>query len=109
MQPEIASGHRTRVNDLARLDRPHIGYVKCHDCNCITGQGRELNLITRPLLMHQDNGANITSGQSLNGQITFQYDEVQFLDHRPTILPRSNLWSCMQGRRRRYGRGYLMQ
>lgn len=35
--------------------------------------------------MHQDNGANITSRQSLSGQITFQYDEIQFIDHRAKI------------------------
>src|SRR5205085_12584546 len=76
---------------LARLDRSHIGRIKGHDGNSIARQRRELDLIARTLLMHQHDSPNITSGKSLGGQITLQYDKVQFVDHRVTILLGTNV------------------
>src|SRR5271165_2629704 len=41
--------------------------------------------------MHQNDGADVTSGKPLLGQITLQNDEVQFIDHGVTILRGTNV------------------
>jgi hypothetical protein len=47
-----ASAHNPRVNDLARLDRAHLGRIKGHHGNCVTRQGGELDLVARTLPMY---------------------------------------------------------
>ena len=66
--------------DLARFDRSHVGGIESHYRNGIAGKCCKLNLIACTLLMHQHDGANVTSGKPLLGQITLQNDEGQFID-----------------------------
>ncbi len=82
-----------RVNDLTRLDRPHIGRIKGHDGNGVARQRRELNLVARALLMHQHDGANVTDGKPRAGQIALQHHEIQFIDHGVTTLFGTNVTS----------------
>lgn len=79
------------MNDLAWRDRSYIGRIEGHDRNGVTRERREFNFIAGTLLMHQYNGANITSGQPLFGQIALQDDEIQFIDHGVAILLGTNV------------------
>src|SRR5438067_488884 len=79
------------MNDLARLDRAHVGRIEGHDRNGIAGKRRKLNLIACTLPMHQHDGANVTGGKPLLGQIMLQNDEVQFVDHGVAILLGTNV------------------
>src|SRR5580700_10322985 len=74
------------MDDLACLHRSHVGRIKCDDRNRIARERRELDLVACTLLVHQHDGADVAGGKSLRGQIAFQYDEVQLIDHRVTIL-----------------------
>src|ERR1700685_680783 len=66
------------MDDLAR--RPRLAV-----------EARERALVALALLVHQPDGANVAGGKPLRGQITFQHDEVQLIDHRVTILLGTNV------------------
>jgi hypothetical protein len=79
------------MDDLACRHRSHVGRIKGDDHNRIAGERRELDLVALALLVHQHDGANVAGSKPLRGQITFQHDEVQLIDHRVTILLGTNV------------------
>jgi hypothetical protein len=79
------------MDDLACRHRSHVGRIKGDDRNPIAGERRELDLVALAVPVHQHDGANVAARKPLRGQITFQHDEVQLIDHRVTIVLGTNV------------------
>jgi hypothetical protein len=62
------------MSDLMRADGPHRVGLECHDGERLAGEGRELHLKARTILMGENDGAD-------SRQIVGQYDHIKLVNH----------------------------